>query len=210
MLAISVFILISYGLPRRIGAQSPTNLVETLANESRSEFLGAWNETSFVLTEDFILQATSDIANKTLISQLLRFVRELNSTYNQTVRQTWSRPMSFVQGEENVPSYKPTSKNPHCDTVKGGPKTVKTVVQKQAGLNPMNSIPSFTFDMGQLSTDILNKASGPAAAQQGMTGLITMTGIMMVKNMVQSAASTAISIGPPMIPPVCLLNPHLR
>jgi hypothetical protein len=210
MLAISVFIFISYGLPLRIQAHVSSSMAKTLANISRSELLLAWNETSFILTDDFILKATSDIANKTVITQLLRFVRELNATYDQSVRRKWSEPMSFVQGEENVPSYNPTSKNPHCDTVKGGPKTVKTVVHQQAGLNPLNSIPSFTFDMGQLSTDILNKASGPAAAQQGMTGLITMTGIMMVKNMVQSAASTAISIGPPMIPPVCPFYPHFR
>ena len=169
---------------------------------NRTEFLKAWNSSHFVLTKEIIHSATKDIRNRTLVGEFIQFVEKLNKSFDYDNESAIWKKISLVQtGEENTPEYKPVSGNPHCDAGEQGPQRVTREVSGTKSANPFNAIPTFTIDMAEITTDLLNRASGPAAAQAGMTGIIAMAGIMMVKDMVQSAASTAASIVPPMIPP---------
>jgi hypothetical protein len=170
------------------------------ATISRAAILTLWDGIEFALTEDFVGKVLKDKLNDTEIEGILHQLHVLNKTFDYEAAWKSTRGISFLQEDQALPSYNDASGNPHCDSESTGPRFVTKEVRPQTS-NPFNKIPTFTFDIGQLTTDILNRAASPGAAQAGATGIIAMAGIMMVKDMIQSALSTAVSLVPPAIPP---------
>jgi hypothetical protein len=170
-------------------------------NISRDEFLNVWGGVPLAVSGDLVRRALSEYPNASQVERFIEYLHDLNGTFNYTHITAAIQPSSFAESSSSEPQYKEPAGNPHCDSGgDSGPKRVKKV-EPPVNPNPLGISPIPTFDMGQLTEDILNRASGPAAAQQGMTGLIAMTGMMMIKDMVQTGVATGVAVAPPMIPP---------
>jgi hypothetical protein len=172
------------------------------ASESlkRSEILAAWEGLNLTLTHDIVMSALAGYPDSSKVGKFLDYLHDLNKTFDYAHAKSAVEPVSLVQTAQTGKEYEEASGNPHCDTGPRGPKVVRKVEQKRSS-NPFNNMPTITFDMAKLTQDVLMKATSPMGAAQGAAGMVAMTGMMMVKSMVQSAAATAVSIGPPMIPP---------
>ena len=161
------------------------------------------------LEKSFLDEVLANSPNRTVADAFLKFVHELNKTFDyRSVSDIFaSIPVpvtlesSFVEGGA-VGGTSVVSSNPHCDVDSGGPRTVQTVVPApDYSKNPFNKLPSVSFDLTTMTTNMLNQATGPQAVEQGSAGLVKMVGMMMLKNMVQSAVATSTAIVPMGIPP---------
>lgn len=179
-------------------------------DHSRLAEIEAMGTLPTALDDTILVTALADAPNKAIVASFLNFVHEMNKTFDyKSMSEILSARVvpasihsSFAEDAESGGSFEPASSNPHCDVEYGGPKTVQTVVPApRYADNPFNKMPSISFDLTKMTTDSLNRASGPQAMQQSSAGLVTMVGMMMVKNMVQSAVATATAIIPPAIPP---------
>ena len=178
----------------------------TVGKLSRSDILAAWDGVELTLSDETVRNALSEVHNPTKVANFLDYLHDLNKTFNYSHVKQAVQQSSFIEAGESGKAYQEVSGNPHCDTGPVGPKTVRKV-EPPRNSNPFNRMraPPVSFDMAKLTEDMLNKVSGPTGAQQGATGLIAMAGMMMVKNLVQAAAATAISAVPPIIPlPPCV------
>ena len=163
---------------------------------SRSDLIRVLGEFPRSIDDTLISKALSEVTNASIASEMKAMVYAMNETFNH------SFAFSFLEsGEDSTPVYAAASGNPHCDVGGDGPRTVTTIVPAQKTNNPFNNMPKIGFDLTETTNKLLNDATSPGGSSAASGGIVQMVGLMMVKNMVQAAVATGLSVVPPMIPP---------
>lgn len=169
-----------------------------VASKNTSEIIRYFRQDPFFISPEQVRLWAGGSANESIVNEVLKFVHEMNRTFNH------SNIASLLQTEQVEPSYEEyadASGNPHCDVTSEGPRTVTRVVRSKNS-NVFNKIPKIpTFDLTKIMMDQLDKATSAATAQGSSSSMVAMIGMMMVKDMVQSAVATGAAIIPMGIPP---------
>jgi hypothetical protein len=176
------------------------SLMTCVAKQQRGidKLIRAVKEEPLYITDAQILDWASRNANESVMNQILTFVQSMNRTFNHS----WVS--SLIETAQEAPpaaGYADTSGNPHCDVSSTGPRTV-TTIEKAGSSNPFNNIPRIpTLDLTQILTSKLEKAQSAPSSQGTSQSMVEMIGMMMVKDLVQSAVATGTAVIPMGIPP---------
>lgn len=163
---------------------------------SRSGILRELTQQPFYITDIQIREWAGKDANETIVNGILNFAHEMNKTFNHSI-------VSLLQTRQETPveEFADASANPHCDASSEGPRTVTTVTRSGSS-NPFNNIKGVPpIDFTTMLTNQLDKAQSSSAAEGSASGMVAMVGMMMVKDLVQSAVATGAAVIPMGIPP---------